>query len=68
MSNANLQKLEPNGFCVYVPRMPERHKGEALNKFIGRFVSAKREKRKFPKLNQRLAVGYSEAREAARRS
>ena len=42
--------------------MPERHAGEPLNKFIGRFVKSKREKKQFPKLKQRLAVGYKEAR------
>ena len=46
--------------------MPERQHGEKLSKFIGRFVSSKREERKFTKIKQRLAVGYSEAREAAR--
>jgi hypothetical protein len=46
---------------------PERQSGEPLNAFIGRFVSSKRERKKFPKLKQRLAVGYSEAREAARK-
>lgn len=42
--------------------MPERHAGEPLNKFIGRFVKSKRERKNFPDLKQRLAVGYSEAR------
>lgn len=42
--------------------MPERHKGEKLSKFIGRFVASTREKRQFPKVKQRLAVGYAEAR------
>lgn len=46
--------------------MPLRKAGEPLGKFIGRFVSSKREERKFPKLKQRLAVGYSEARERAK--
>jgi len=46
--------------------MPLREKGEPLNQFIGRFVSSKREKRKFKSLKQRLAVGYSEARQQAR--
>lgn len=46
--------------------MPERVKGEKLSHFIGRFVGSKKEKRQFPKLRQRLAVGFSEAREAAR--
>jgi hypothetical protein len=43
--------------------MPKRHEGEKLSSFIGRFVSSKREERKFPNKSQRLAVGYSEARE-----
>lgn len=42
--------------------MPARESGEKLSHFIGRFVKAKREKRKFPDLKQRLAVGYSESR------
>lgn len=46
--------------------MPLREKGEPLNEFIGRFMKSKREKRKFPKRRQRLAVGYSEARREAR--
>jgi hypothetical protein len=46
--------------------MPERKAGEKLSAFIGRFVSAKREKKSFPDIKQRLAVGYSEARRAAK--
>jgi hypothetical protein len=42
--------------------MPERRKGEPLNKFVGRYVSSKHAKQSFPKLKQRLAVAYSEAR------
>ena len=42
--------------------MPKREKGEPLSEFIGRFVSNKRERKKFPEVKQRLAVGYSEAR------
>jgi hypothetical protein len=45
--------------------MPERHKGEPLSKFIGRFVKSKHERKEFPKLKQRLAVGYEEARRDA---
>jgi hypothetical protein len=45
--------------------MPERHRGEPLSKFIGRFVSSKREQ-KYP-IKQRLAIGYSEARSAAKK-
>ena len=47
--------------------MPEREKGEPLSAFIGRFVKSKREKKKFPKIKQRLAVGYSEAAEEHKR-
>jgi hypothetical protein len=47
--------------------MPARKEGETLSSFIGRFVSSDREKRKFPQVSQRLAVGYSEAREQAKR-
>ncbi len=47
--------------------MPAREKGEKLSQFIGRFVSSKREERKFPKLAQRLAVGYAEAREQSKK-
>lgn len=48
--------------------MPERRKGEKLSDFIGRFVGSDREKRKFPNTKQRLAVGYAEARQQARKS
>lgn len=47
--------------------MPQRERGEKLSQFIGRFVESKREKRNFPKLKQRLAVGYAEAKEHARK-
>ena len=47
--------------------MPSRREGEKLSEFIGRFVGSKREERKFPKLKQRLAVGYAEAREQAKK-
>lgn len=47
--------------------MPERHSGEPLNKFISRFVGSKREKKKFSNIKQRLAVGYAEAREGAKK-
>ena len=47
--------------------MPAREKGEPLNKFISRFVSNKHERREFPKKSQRLAIGYSEARERAKK-
>ena len=41
--------------------MPERKKGEPLNKFIGRFMKSKRERRDFPEEKRRAAVAYSEA-------
>jgi hypothetical protein len=47
--------------------MPERNSGEPLNKFISRFVSSKREKKKFTDIKQRLAVGYSEGGEKKRK-
>jgi hypothetical protein len=47
--------------------MPLRERGEKLSHFIGRFVSSKRERKQFPDIKQRLAVGYSEARQAARK-
>lgn len=47
--------------------MPARKQGEKLSHFIGRFVSSKREEKRFPDMKQRLAVGYSEAREQARK-
>ena len=47
--------------------MPKREAGEKLSHFIGRFVSSKREERKFPEKKQRLAVAYSEAREQAKK-
>ena len=46
--------------------MPVAKQGEKLSDFISRFVSSKRENRKFPNVKQRLAVGYSEAREQAK--
>lgn len=47
--------------------MPAREKGEKLSHFIGRFVESKHEERKFPNIKQRLAVGYSEARQRAKK-
>jgi hypothetical protein len=47
--------------------MPIPQKGEALNSFIGRYVGSKRAKKDFPKQKQRLAVAYSEAREASKK-
>ncbi len=47
--------------------MPLREKGEPLSSFIGRFVSSKRERKQFPDIKQRLAVGYFEARQRAKK-
>lgn len=47
--------------------MPAREKGEKLSDFISRFMGSKREKKEFPKVKQRLAVGYSEAKEQSRK-
>ncbi len=47
--------------------MPARKEGEKLSDFLARFVSSKREERKFPAVKQRLAIGYSEAREQAKK-
>ncbi|MDE3023607.1 MAG: hypothetical protein KGI54_17475 [Pseudomonadota bacterium] len=47
--------------------MPSRHEGEKLSDFIGRFVSSKREEKKFPNKRQRLAVGYAEAKEQSKK-
>jgi hypothetical protein len=43
--------------------MPEPHRGEPLNKFVGRYVKSKRAKKDFPDIKQRLAVAYSEGGE-----
>ena len=47
--------------------MPQREQGEKLSSFIGRFMSNKPERRKFPNSKQRLAVAYSEGGERARK-
>lgn len=47
--------------------MPQRKGSEKLSDFISRFVGNKREERKFPAVKQRLAVGYSEAREQSKK-
>lgn len=47
--------------------MPAAKQGEKLSDFISRFVSSKREDRKFPNVKQRLAVGYQEAREQSKK-
>ena len=47
--------------------MPQRKHGEPLSAFIGRFVESKHERKKFSDIKQRLAVGYSEARQRAKK-
>lgn len=47
--------------------MPEREKGEPLNKFMNSFMKSKGDKKKWPKVKQRLAVGFSEAKREASR-
>lgn len=47
--------------------MPDRKPGEPLHSYISRFVSSKHEEKEFPDTKQRLAVGYKEAREGARK-
>lgn len=47
--------------------MPIKKAGEKLSEFISRFVGSKREVKKFPNVKQRLAVGYSEAREESKK-
>jgi hypothetical protein len=47
--------------------MPERSKGQPLNEFIGKFMSDKHDKKKWPKQKQRLAVGYAEAKERSKK-
>jgi hypothetical protein len=47
--------------------MPKRTPGESLNEFLGKFMKSKHDKKKWPKRKQRLAVGFAEAREGARR-
>lgn len=47
--------------------MPKREEGEKLSSFISKFVSSKHEERKFPKKAQRLAVGFAEAKEQAKK-
>jgi hypothetical protein len=47
--------------------MPLKNPGEKLSDFINRFVGSKREKKKFPEIKQRLAVGYAESRERVKK-
>ena len=47
--------------------MPERKRGEKLATFMARFMRSDRMQREFPP-QQRLAVGYAEAKKLQRRS
>lgn len=46
----------------------ERERGEPLGQFLQRFVKAKRETVTNPKIKQRLAIAYSEAKRESRKS
>ncbi len=46
--------------------MPKMKASEKLSEFISRFMKSKKESKEFPKDKQRLAVGYSEAKEEAK--
>jgi hypothetical protein len=45
--------------------MPQHEKGQKLSDFISKFVSGKSEAKN--PIKQRLAIGYSEAREQAKK-
>lgn len=47
--------------------MASRKSGEKLSDLIERFLSPKRDEKSSPDVKQRLAMGYSEAREQAKR-
>lgn len=47
--------------------MPARKEGEKLSDFLARFVSSKGEEHKPTERKQRLALGYQEAKEQARK-
>lgn len=47
--------------------MAARKPGEPLHSYISRFVSSKQDEKDAPESKQRLASGYKEAREGARR-
>lgn len=42
--------------------MPEPHKGEKLNHFVGRYMGSDHVRESFPDQKQRAAVAYSEYR------
>jgi hypothetical protein len=45
----------------------KREEGEKLSDFISRFMSNKRDDKKYPDVKQRLALGYSDARERSKK-
>ena len=65
-TNKRLRTRAESGRVMEHDSMPLRKSGEPLNEFIARFAGSKRERKKFTNQNQRLAVGYAEARERAR--
>ena len=44
--------------------MPEPRKGETLGEFVGKYMSSKESRKRFPKKSQRAAVAYSEGERA----
>ena len=48
--------------------MPERKRGEKLAHFMARFMRSDRMQREFPTQQQRLAVGYAEAKKLQRKT
>lgn len=44
--------------------MPKPEEGETLGDFVSKYETSKHAKKKFPKKKQRLAVAYSEGKEA----
>lgn len=47
--------------------MPRPKKGERQAKFVERYVSSAESKKRFPDLKQRLAVAYSEYKQARKK-
>jgi hypothetical protein len=48
--------------------MPHKAPGESLSAYMDKFMSDAADRKKWPKAKQRAAVGYSEAREAKKKS
>lgn len=46
---------------------PAREKGEKLSDFMAKFMKSKHDQKKWKNPKQRLAVGYAEAKEHAKR-